>query len=213
MLGEAVLNQSEIGDTSTAADSLDDMFKQFQTDVSCDLRLKSRGPDPVKEMSIAETLSSRHNRNIAIFEEQDKTLEVKQTIPLALLEEEEERLQKISERERKVLSNLNLPGKDRNGMPAIPSKSKRSREAEIPEFYPFCTLPIVDAERMLMLKQLQQLVKQNFLDQSKSAKNRHPKNRVFERTYENHLEPNIFRQVLSDALLDEPDIASLYYPR
>ena len=39
-------------------------------------------------------------------------------------------------------------------MPAIATKSKRIRDAESPGLYPFCTLPIVDAERMLMLKQL-----------------------------------------------------------
>lgn len=53
-----------------------------------------------------------------------------------------------------VLKNLNLPGKDRHLMPGIPAKSKRARDAENPGFYPFCTLPIADAERMLLLKQL-----------------------------------------------------------
>lgn len=59
----------------------------------------------------------------------------------------------ISDREREVLKNLNLPGKDRYLMPAISTKSKRTRDSENPGFYPFCTLPITDAERMLLLKQ------------------------------------------------------------
>ena len=57
------------------------------------------------------------------------------------------------------------------------------------------------------------MVKQNFIDQGSGAKNRHGKNKVFERTYESHLKPEIFRQILSDALLDETDVATLYYPR
>jgi hypothetical protein len=42
---------------------------------------------------------------------------------------------------------------------------------------------------------------------------RHSKYKVFERTFENHMSPEIFRQVYAKALLDEPDMASLYYPR
>jgi len=57
------------------------------------------------------------------------------------------------------------------------------------------------------------LIKQNFIDQGAKADKRAEKDRVFNRTYENHLTPEIFRQVFSEALLDEPDMASLYYPR
>ena len=89
----------------------------------------------------------------------DKTLEVKQSLPLSLYEQEAMRVKQISDREREVLKNLNLPGKERYLMPAIPTKSQRTRDAENPGFYPFCTLPITDAERMLLLKQFQQLIK------------------------------------------------------
>ena len=109
MIGEQVI-ESDRMDNTTAADSLDDLFRQFQEDVSCDLRLKSRGPDPVPSKSLAETLDSRHNKGIKIHEENDKTLEVQQTIPLAMLTDEKERLEKISEREKRVLDNLCLPG-------------------------------------------------------------------------------------------------------
>jgi hypothetical protein len=34
-------------------------------------------------------------------------------------------------------------------MPTIPNQSLRQREAENPSFYPFCTLPVDEAERML----------------------------------------------------------------
>ena len=141
-------------EAATMADSLDDLFEQFNNDVSCDLKLKDRGPDPVKEASLADTLSSKYNfgRHIQIHEESDKTKEVSQTLPLKLVEKEGERVALIQERQQEVLKNLNLPGKDRHLMPAIPAKSQRIRDAENPGFYPFCTLPIADAERMLMLK-------------------------------------------------------------
>lgn len=99
----------------------------------------------------------------------------------------------IQSREREVLKNLNLPGKERYLMPAIPTKSQRQRDSENPGFYPFCTLPITDAERMLLLKQFQQLIKQNFIDQGAKGPKRAEKDKVFNRTYENHMQPEIFR--------------------
>lgn len=78
---------------------------------------------------------------------------MKQSLPLELVEKESVRVETISSRERQVLQSLNLPGQDRNLMPAIPTKSQRTRDSENPGFYPFCTLPITDAERMLLLKQ------------------------------------------------------------
>lgn len=73
-------------------------------------------------------------------------------MPLALVEKEGGRLSTITQREQETFANLNLPGKDRHLMPAIPTKSKRLRDGEVPGIYPFCTLPISDAERMLMLR-------------------------------------------------------------
>ena len=75
MIGEQAIESDNL-DGTTAADSLDDMFKQFSMDVSCDLRLSSRGPDPQKERSIADTLTQKYNRQFKIHEENDKTLEV-----------------------------------------------------------------------------------------------------------------------------------------
>ena len=57
------------------------------------------------------------------------------------------------------------------------------------------------------------MIRQNFIDKGAKGKKRAEKDRVFNRTYENHLSQEIFRQVFSDALVDEPDTASLYYPR
>jgi hypothetical protein len=37
------------------------------------------------------------------------------------------------------------------------------------------------------------------------------KNKIFERKFDEYFEADIFRQVMQDALLYEPDIASMYY--
>lgn len=97
-------------------------------------------------------------------------------------------------------------------MPTIPAKSKRCRDGENPQFYPFCTLSHEEAERVLMLRALQQLVRSNFIDNMK-GETKHSKFKVFERIFENHMKPEIFKQVFSEALLDEPDVASMYYQR
>lgn len=69
--------RSEINDDATTqAESLDDLFDEFSNDVQCGLKLKDKGVDPVQSASLAETLSSRHNRGLEIHEENDKTLEV-----------------------------------------------------------------------------------------------------------------------------------------
>ena len=80
-------------DIPTQAESLDDLFEHYAHEISCDLKLKDRGPDPVKQASIAETLNFKHNNGIAIHEENDKTLEAEQSLPLHLLDTETERVQ------------------------------------------------------------------------------------------------------------------------
>ena len=80
----------------TAADSLDDLFEHFANEISCDLKLKERGPDEVKGKSLAETLDVRHNRGIELHEENDRTLEVEQSLPLGLVESQKERVKLIS---------------------------------------------------------------------------------------------------------------------
>ena len=81
------------GDDETMADSLDDLFEQFNFDITCDLKLQDRGPDPAKEASLADTLSSKYNfgGRIQIHDESDKTKEVTQTLPFKLIEKEGER--------------------------------------------------------------------------------------------------------------------------
>ena len=50
-------------------------------------------------------------------------------------------------------------------MPDVPSKSLRLRNYENPQFYPFSTLPVEDAERTMQLKAFQQLIKSNNIDE------------------------------------------------
>lgn len=58
------------------------------------------------------------------------------------------------------------------------------------------------------------MIRSNHIDEGAlSDKQRHAKFKVFERNFEEHFTPDILRQVLAEALIKEPDIATLYYPR
>lgn len=99
-------------------------------------------------------------------------------------------------------------------MPAVPLKSERVRDAERANVYPFATLPVEEVERGLIMKAFQELIRSNHIDEGvNSDKLRHAKYKVFERSYQENFSPETLRQVLADAILQEPDIASLYYPR
>lgn len=51
------------------------------------------------------------------------------------------------------------------------------------------------------------------IDEGAKPKERLAKNKIFERKYDEYLEPSILRQVLQDALRQDPDIDTQYYPR
>lgn len=87
-----------------------------------------------------------------VHDQMNSTLEVQQTVPFGLAEQEKERLATIADREQRIFANLRVPGKNRDMMPSIADKSKRRRDADNPAFYPFCTLPQDEAERMLELR-------------------------------------------------------------
>lgn len=57
------------------------------------------------------------------------------------------------------------------------------------------------------------MIKSNYIDQGRVGISKHTKYQIFERCFENHMSMDIFSQVFADALLDEPEIASIYYPR
>jgi len=53
----------------------------------------SRGPDPVEAPNQTDSIYQKHNKNgILIHDVSNKTLEVKQTAPLSLLESDQDRL-------------------------------------------------------------------------------------------------------------------------
>lgn len=72
---------------STADESaLSDIFDRFANEIACDLSLMSRGPDPEDAPNPSDSISQKHNKGILIHDETNKTLEVKQTAPLSVLE-------------------------------------------------------------------------------------------------------------------------------
>lgn len=124
-----------------------------------------------------------------------------------------EHANKIGDREVEAAKNLVLPGCNRFMMPDVPSKSQRLRKFENPQFYPFSTLPIEDAERTMQLKAFQQILKSNGIEEQHKQRDRLGKHKVFERKYDQFFEENIFRQVLQESLLQDPDITQMYYAR
>ena len=81
-------------EASTAGDTnIDELFESFAFDIACDLGLKDKGPDPI-EPSFHDTISSYNlNPAIKIEEETNKSLNVRQNVPAAVLEVEENRLE------------------------------------------------------------------------------------------------------------------------
>jgi hypothetical protein len=73
-------------------------------------------------------------------------------LPKEVTMKEEEKGQDIYLREKNIIKNLLIPGKNRYLMPDIPSKSSRLREAEKPAIYPFSTLPVDDSERAQIMR-------------------------------------------------------------
>ena len=65
----------------------------------------------------------------------------------------------------------------------------------------------------MQLKAFQQMIKSNEIDEKCKPFQRLAKNKIFERKYEEYFPPDIFRQVMQDALLMDPDVAPMYYPR
>lgn len=66
---------------STAeASMLDDIFDRYHSEISCDLKLMSRGEDPVEIEAHVEAMMDRA-ASIDIHDEMDATLAPKQTMP------------------------------------------------------------------------------------------------------------------------------------
>ena len=110
-----------------------------------------------------------------------------------MVEERKEHARKIADREKNAARNLVLPGCNRFMMPDVPSKSLRLRNFENPQFYPFSTLPIEDAERTMQLKAFQQLIKSNGIDEGVKPEKRLAKNKIFERKYDEYFDEDVLR--------------------
>ena len=103
-----------------------------------------------------------------------------------MVEENKAHALMIGEREKRAASNLVVPGRNRHMMPPISAKSKRLRGFENPQFYPFSTLPIEDAERTMQLRAIQRIIRSEKIDEEQKigTRDRLGKNKVFERKYD-----------------------------
>ena len=148
-----------------------------------------------------------------MFETYDTSSIPLQTLPAGVVDDYKSLATTVAERQKAAAQHARLPGVERHMMPPVAQKSKRLRDLENPQFYPFSTLPIEDGERMLQLREFAQLMKQNGVFENQTGKDKMSKNKVFERNYDEYLAPTNLRQVLQDSLLMDPDVATSYYPR
>lgn len=143
----AVQIQEDNVDQSTEPDTIDDLFDNFRREVSYDTNLAEREPE---EEAFAFTapkgvLQTEFN----VYETYDTSTKPIQTLPAGIADDSRDHAKRISEREKESARHLVLPGCNRFMMPDVPSKSLRLRHYENPQFYPFSTLPIEDAERTM----------------------------------------------------------------
>ena len=61
---------------STNASTLDDLFEQFHSEISFDLKLMSRGEDKPMHVKPTESVTSRHNTDIEIQDEMERWLQL-----------------------------------------------------------------------------------------------------------------------------------------
>lgn len=57
------------------------------------------------------------------------------------------------------------------------------------------------------------MIKANFIDEGLSSEQRLDKYKIFNRSFQSHMKPDILRQVIADAYLQDPDATSFYYTR
>lgn len=184
-------------DGSTEPETLDDLFEAYKDEIAFDTNLMEREPE--EEEFTQPPAKGILPTDFNVYETYDTSSRPIQTLPAGILEDCKDHAVKIAEREKEAARNLVLPGCGRHMMPEVPTKSQRLRDFENPQFYPFSTLPIEDAERTMQLRAFQQLIKGG-IDEGAKPKERLAKNKIFERKYDEFLEPDIFRQVLQDAL-------------
>ena len=134
-------------------DLLEDLFEEFKDEIAFDANLKEREPE-------YQEFTQQHAKGVLpedfnVYETYDTSSRPIQTLPAGILEDCRDHAIKIAEREKEAARNLVLPGCGRHMMPEVPTKSQRLRDHENPQFYPFSTLPIEDAERTMQLRAFQ----------------------------------------------------------
>jgi hypothetical protein len=132
---------------STEPETLDDLFDDFEEQIAFETNLKER--EPAEHESFIEDLKGRLPTDFNVYETYDTSSIPLQTLPVGCLDGYKDHAVRIADREKEAARHLQVPGCDRHMMPAVPQKSERLRNLENPQFYPFSTLPIEDAERML----------------------------------------------------------------
>ena len=110
---------------------------------------------------------------------------------------------KITDVENTFLANLIVPGVDRRFMPILPNKSWGPRCADKCKKYPFSSFPIAEFERMLLIKYIEEKLGE------KSGE-------VWDlssRQYSEKLSKHLLKQIISKAMIHDPEVIPVYYPR
>lgn len=178
-------HHSEVGG-STEPETLDDIFDAFQEEIAISTGLKEK--EAVEEEEVEGHIKGVLPGDFNVYETYDTSTVPMQTLPIGIADEYKDLAEIASEREKEASRNFVLPGCDRHMMPDVPQKSQRLRDFENPQSYPFSTLPIEDAERMLQLRAIQKLMKDNNVFENQQGKDKQARNKVFERKYDEFLE-------------------------
>jgi hypothetical protein len=133
-----------IKEKSTEADTLNDLFDSYQNAIELELGASQKRATTKSALSSfydSEYFDDRIDENL--YMEDDKTAKSYTVLPkkIATTQAKSNAIN-VAFREQEAYNNLKLPGFNRNLMPAVPTKSQRLREAEMPQFYPFSTMPI-----------------------------------------------------------------------
>ena len=110
---------------------------------------------------------------------------------------------RIGEVEKQFLENLVVPGIGRRMMKTPPEKSYGPRHAAKCEIYPFSSFPIAEFERMLLIKHIEDLLEEKTCE----------KWDLSTREYSEKLSGSLLKQVISKALINDPELLPDYYAR
>ena len=109
----------------------------------------------------------------------------------------------IWEVERRFLDNLIVPGIGRRMMPGKAEKSYGRRHAEKCQIYPFSSFSIAEFERMMLIKYIEEALEEKTSE----------KWDLSDREYSEKLSASLLKQVISRALINDPEQVPVYYSR